>query len=170
MGPQPRARYDAVMRTLALLTACLGCSSHSTPPPGGAPDAAKPDATVDAPSPATPGVFATITGGDHAGSYELTNPVECNVDIETHAYRIFGGGGAIDLSLHTIMQPEAGQQLASPDFWVIVFASPDATYYPQDTGGSCSATIDASWPAARLHFTCTGGAFAITGTGVCPPA
>jgi hypothetical protein len=155
------------MRTLALLTACLGCSS---PPSGGAPDAARQDAASDALSAATPGVFATITGGDHAGSYALTNTVECNVDIETHAYRIFGGNGAIDLSLHTMMQPAAGQQLSSPDFWVIVFASPDATYYPQDTGGSCSASIDASWPAARLHFTCTGGAFAITGTGVCPPA
>jgi hypothetical protein len=157
------------MRTLALLTACLGCSSPSTPPSGGALDAARQDAAPDALLAATPGVFATITGGDNAGSYALTDTVDCNVDVETHAYRIFGRSGAIDLSLFMMTQPAAGQQLSSPDFWVIVFASPDATYYPQDTGGSCSASIDASWPAARLHFTCTGGAFAITGTGVCPP-
>jgi len=139
------------------------------PPSGGAPDAARQDAAPDALPAATPGVFATITGGNHAGTYALTTLVECNVDIETHAYRIFGSNDAIDLSLHTVMQPAAGQQLSSPDFWVIVFGHPDATYYPQDTGGSCSASIDASWPAARLHFTCTGGPFAITGTGVCPP-
>jgi hypothetical protein len=153
------------MRTLVLLTACLGCSSPSP----GALDAAARDAAVDSPSPATPGVFATITGGDHAGTYASTETVECNVDIETHAYRIFGGTHAIDFSLFSMMQPAAGQQLASPDFWVVVFSSPDASYYPQDTGGSCSATIDASWPAARLHFSCTGGPYTITGTGICPP-
>lgn len=157
------------MRTLVLLTACLGCSSPSKPP-SGAPDAPTQDAPSDGPSAATPGVFATITGGDHAGTYALTDTVQCNIDVETHAYRILGGTTALDLSLHTVMEPAAGQQLASPDFWVILFASPDATYYPQDTGGSCSATIDASWPAARLHFTCSGGSFSITGTGICPPA
>jgi hypothetical protein len=155
------------MRTLVLLSACLGCSS-STLPPGGALDAAARDAAIDAPPPATPGVFATITGGSNAGTYALTDTVECNVDIETHAYRIFGGTSAIDFSLFSVTQPAAGQQLASPDFWVIVFADGHGTFYPQDTGGSCSATIDASWPAARLHFSCTGGPFTIAGSGICP--
>ena len=156
------------MRTLALLTACLGCSSPSTS--GGAPDAPTQDAVPDALPAATPGVFATITGGDNAGSYALTDTVECNVDGEIHAYRIFGRTGEFDLTLFMMPQPAAGQQLSSPDFWVIVFNSPTSTFYPQDTGGSCTASIDASWPSARIHFTCTGGPFVITGTGVCPPA
>jgi hypothetical protein len=156
------------MRTLVLLSACLGCSSSA--PPGGALDAAARDAASDAPSTATPGVFATITGGDHAGTYALTTTVECNVDIETHAYRIFGRMGDFDLTLFSMMAPGAGQQLSSPDFWVIVFADGHGTFYPQDTGGSCTATIDASWPSARIHFTCTGGPFSITGSGICPPA
>ena len=117
-----------------------------------------------------PGVFATITGGDNAGSYALTDTVECNVDPEIHAYRIFGRTGEFDLTLFMMPQPVAGQQLSSPDFWVIVSNGPQSTFYPQDTGGSCTASIDASWPAARIHFTCTGGPFVITGTGVCPPA
>jgi hypothetical protein len=157
------------MRTLVLLAACVGCSSPSTPPPGGTLDAAARDAAVDAPAPATPGVFATITGGTLAGTYSLTETVECNVDIETHAYRVFGRTGSIDFSLFSNISPAAGQQVTSPDFWVIVGISPDSTFYPQDTGGSCTATIDASWPAARLHFSCTGGPFTITGTGICPP-
>jgi hypothetical protein len=157
------------MRTLVLLTACVGCSSPSTPPPGGALDAAARDAAIDAPSPATPGVFATITGGDHARTYALTGTVECNIDSEIHAYRLFGRTGDMDLTLFSTMEPQAGQQLASPDFWVIVFADGHGTFYPQDTGGSCTATVDASWPAARYHFSCTGGPFTITGTGICPP-
>src|SRR4051812_18514192 len=115
------------MRTLVLLSACLGCSSSAAPPPGGTLDAAARDAAVDAPSPATPGVFATITGGTNAGTYALTDTVQCNVDIETHAYRIFARMGDFDLTLFSRMSPEAGQQLASPDFWVIVFADGHGT-------------------------------------------
>ena len=165
-----REQYDCAMRTLVLLTACVGCSSPSTPPPGGALDAAARDAAGDALPPATPGVFATITGGDHAGTYALTGTVECNIDSEIHAYRLFGRTDDMDLTLFSNPEPQAGHQLSSPDFWVIVFTAGQGTFYPQDTGGSCTTTIDASWPSARYHFSCTGGPFTITGTGVCPPA
>jgi hypothetical protein len=155
------------MRTLVLLAACVGCSSPSSSPP--APDAAARDAAVDAVPPATPGVFATIAGGQYAGTYALTGTVECNLDSEIHDYRLFGRTGDMDLTLFSTMEPEAGQRFSSPDFWVIVFTGGQGTFYPQDTGGSCTTTVDASWPAARYHFSCTGGPFTITGTGVCPP-
>jgi hypothetical protein len=87
--------------------------------------------------------------------------VQCTVDVETHAYRIFGGDVHNDLSLLATTQPEAGQTKSSPEFWAIVTNddTEQNAYYPQDTGGSCVETIDQSWPVARVRFSCTGGTF-----------
>ncbi len=163
------------MRNLAgwILVACVGCSTVRTSPPESTPDAS---AVVDA-APDTaalaPGVYATITGGTFAGTYALTQTVECNVDIETSAYRIFGGDVHHDLSLFATTKPEAGHTASSPDFWVIVTDDDNqqVAYYPQDTGGSCVVMVDQSWPLARVHFSCSGGAFTITdGIAICPGA
>jgi hypothetical protein len=125
----------------------------------------------DAAAEVTPGVYATITGGEFAGTYALTQTVECNVDIETGAYRIFGGGVDYDFSLFAVTEPEANHTDSSPDFWVIVSDDDDEhdAYYPQDTGGSCTVMIEQSWPVERARFSCVGGAFAISdGIAICP--
>ncbi len=154
-----------------LLVSCVGCSSVGR---SGAPDATSVDtgsSTPDAASEVAPGVYATITGSELAGTYALTQTVECNIDIETGAYRIFGGGADYNLDLFSQSEPEAGTTDSSPDFWVIVTddAFEHSTYYPQDTGGSCAVMIEQSWPLARARIACTGGPFAISdGVAICP--
>lgn len=164
------------MRNLVgwILIACVGCSENTSPSQRGldastVTDTAPP--TGDGTSLA-PGVYGTITGGEFAGTYALTQTVECNVDVETNAFRFFGGDANHDLSLFSTTQPESGQTESSPDFWVIVTDdNRDAAYYPQDTGGSCMVIVDQGWPVARVHFSCTGGSFMITdGIASCPDA
>lgn len=147
-------------RTLVVFAMAALAACTDSVDPGGGSDSGHGNGTApDMPS--APGVYATIIGGYFAGTYALTETVACNVDVETHAYRVFGRnhGDDKDISLFTRTEPSAGATLASPGFWVNLFAvgsTLDTGAYPRANTGSCTIAIEAGWPSVRARFSCTG--------------
>jgi hypothetical protein len=156
-----------------ILVACIGGSPacSSAPPSSGVDSSVVVDAADSIRDGAAlePGVYATIASGPFAGTYALTHTVECNYDSDARAYRVFASDLDHELEVWTLEPPEAGQTKSSPVWAILEDEQVNATFYPQDTGGSCTTTIEHSFPVTRLRFSCTGGAFAVTdGIAVCP--
>ena len=143
------------------MVSLAGCTQHERDD-GALIDAPPEHVAIDATGDTSraPGVYATIIGSAFAGTYALTQTVVCNQDIETHAYRAFGGnhGEDADISVFSRALPAAGTTYASPDFWVNLYeyGVADTGSYPQhgDTGG-CTVTIERGWPQLRAQFSCT---------------